>query len=133
MIDSFTLADVRDWIRTLGVGLHFYVGKINNKQEQSVGVYERPSYTAPDISSGGLDTTKTMSMQVSLLIHWNKNSMETDQAARELYGPQLKIRCDIEELEKVMDKYLEWYQPMFRPFLKDRILDVMILQMKKYF
>ena len=54
-------------------------------------------------------------------------------AARELYGPQLKIRCDLEEIGKVMDKYLEWYQPMFRPFLKERVMDVLTLQMKKHF
>ena len=54
-------------------------------------------------------------------------------AARDLYGSQLKIRCDLEEIEKVMDKYLEWYQPMFRPFLKERVMDVLTLQMKKHF
>ena len=31
MIDSFTLADVRDWIRTLGVGLHFYIGRLTGR------------------------------------------------------------------------------------------------------
>ena len=54
-------------------------------------------------------------------------------AARELYGTQLKITCTADEISEVIEAYLEWYQPMFRPFLKDRILDVMILQMKKYF
>ena len=54
-------------------------------------------------------------------------------AARELYGTQLKITCSAGEIAEVIEAYLEWYQPMFRPFLKDRILDVMILQMKKYF
>lgn len=54
-------------------------------------------------------------------------------AARELYGMQLKITCTADEISEVIEAYLDWYQPMFRPFLKDRILDVMILQMKKYF
>ena len=54
-------------------------------------------------------------------------------AARELYGTQLKITCTADEISEVIEAYLEWYQPMFRSFLKDRILDVMILQMKKYF
>ena len=54
-------------------------------------------------------------------------------AARELYGTQLKITCTADEISEAIEAYLEWYQPMFRPFLKDRILDVMILQMKKYF
>ena len=54
-------------------------------------------------------------------------------AARELYGTQLKITCTADEISEVIEAYLDWYQPMFRPFLKDRVLDVMILQMKKYF
>ena len=54
-------------------------------------------------------------------------------AARELYGTQLKITCSAGEIAEAIEAYLEWYQPMFRPFLKERILDVMILQMKKYF
>ena len=54
-------------------------------------------------------------------------------AARDLYGTQLKITCSAGEIAEVIEAYLEWYQPMFTPFLKDRILDVMILQMKKYF
>ena len=54
-------------------------------------------------------------------------------AARDLYGAQLKIVCSAAEVSKIAEKYLDWYQPMFRPFLKDRIVDVVLLQMKKYF
>ena len=53
--------------------------------------------------------------------------------ARDLYGAQLKIVCSAAEVSKIAEKYLDWYQPMFRPFLKDRIVDVVLLQMKKYF
>ena len=53
--------------------------------------------------------------------------------ARDLYGAQLKIGCIAAEVSKIAEKYLDWYQPMFRPFLKDRIVDVVLLQMKKYF
>lgn len=90
MIDSFTLADVRDWIRTLGVGEHFYIGKIDSSKDKSVGVYERPSYGPADISLGGFDSTKTEMMQISLLIHWNKNARETDENARALYNSLLQ-------------------------------------------
>lgn len=53
--------------------------------------------------------------------------------ARDLYGAQLKIVCSAAEVSEIAEKYLDWYQPMFRPFLKDRIVDVVLLQMKKYF
>lgn len=54
-------------------------------------------------------------------------------AARELYGSQLNIVCDATAISEIVDKYLEWYQPMFRPFLKERIMEVILLQKKKYF
>ena len=54
-------------------------------------------------------------------------------AARDLYGAQLKIVSVQQKFQKIAEKYLDWYQPMFRPFLKDRIVDVVLLQMKKYF
>lgn len=54
-------------------------------------------------------------------------------AARDLYGAQLKIVCSAAEVSEIAEKYLDWYQPMFRPFLKERIVDVVLLQMKKYF
>ena len=54
-------------------------------------------------------------------------------AARDLYGAHLKIACSAAEISEIVEKYLDWYQPMFRPFLKDRIVDVVLLQMKKYF
>ena len=54
-------------------------------------------------------------------------------AARDLYGAQLKIACSAAEISEIAEKCLDWYQPMFRPFLKDRIVDVVLLQTKKYF
>lgn len=35
------LADIRDWVKTLSVGDHFYIGKVESKKERSVGVYQR--------------------------------------------------------------------------------------------
>ena len=35
------LADIKDWIKTLGVGDRFYIGKLENKKERSIGVYQR--------------------------------------------------------------------------------------------
>ena len=54
-------------------------------------------------------------------------------AARGLYGSQLEIHCTADQVAEAIEKHLEWYQPMFRPFLKDRVMDVVMLQMKKYF
>lgn len=54
-------------------------------------------------------------------------------ASRKIYGEQLKIDCSAEDVEEIAEKYLEWYQPMFRDFLRERVAAVVELQMKKYF
>lgn len=79
------LSDIKDWIKTLGIGENFYTGKLDNKKEKSIGIYQRPSYGKAEIAIGGLKNTKTRSKQISILIHWSKYSGETERAAQRLY------------------------------------------------
>ena len=86
------LEDVRDWIKAFGVGEHFYIGKLDNKKEKSIGVYQRGDYGGAQVAIGGLDSTKTQSKQISLLIHWNNNAKETENMAQFLYNKLLCCR-----------------------------------------
>lgn len=87
-----TLAEVRNWIKTLGVGEYFYIGKLDNKKEKSIGVYQRKPSGKADIAIGGLKSTKTAIKQVSVLIHWNKYVDESEDAAQELYDKLLRVK-----------------------------------------
>lgn len=81
-----TLAEVRDWLKTMSTAEHFYIGKLDAKQDKSLGVYSRAATgQAPDIPLGGLSCAKTAVKQVSLLLHWNQNAKETDAAAQTLF------------------------------------------------
>lgn len=82
-----TLEIVKDWLKTLTpVFAHYYVGKLDTKYEDSLGVYNlKRSSGAPDIALGGLSATLTMRKQVSLLIHGSKNNVQTEKKAIELY------------------------------------------------
>lgn len=84
------LAEVRDWVKTLGVGEHFYIGKLDNKQKKSVGIYQRRPSGNANIALGGLDNTKTEQKQVSILIHWTKYANEAEEAAQRLYDKILQ-------------------------------------------
>ncbi|MCI6467450.1 MAG: minor capsid protein [Faecalicatena sp.] len=85
------LADIRDWVETLGIGKNFYIGKLDNKKEKSVGIYQRRPSGNPDIALGGMDNTKTATKQVSILIHWNKYANETEEVAQALYDKFLNV------------------------------------------
>ena len=115
------LADIKDWLKKLDaisvsdiqkmsvkelndltlkqlskdsciIADHFYIGKLDNKKEKSIGVYQLERSSAPGVAIGGLDTTKTMEKSVSILIHWNNNAKETELKAMELYSKFLCLR-----------------------------------------
>ncbi len=76
-----TLADVRDWLKSFGFAEHYYIGKLDNKEQKSIGVYQRKETGTPRITIGGLDNTRYDMKRISVLLHWNQNARETEEAA----------------------------------------------------
>ena len=70
---------------------HFYIGKLDNKKQKSIGVYQLQT-TNPNIAVGGLKNTKCKEKTVSILIHWNNNADETEVKALELYYKFMNAR-----------------------------------------
>lgn len=81
------LKDVRQYIAGLGIAAdsNVYIGKLDNKKQKSIGVYNRKRDGRPNISLGGLDCTTYGIKAVSLLVHWTKSQPEAEAAANELY------------------------------------------------
>ena len=86
-----SLADVRDWIKTFGVGEHFYIGKLDGKKEKSVGIYQRKTSGSPMIPIGGMDNKKYEVKPVSILLHWTKNARETEEASFDMFNKLLGV------------------------------------------
>lgn len=83
MWTMITLSNIRDWLKFYSNAEHFYVGKIDNKQDKSIGVYSLKRSGSP-VTAIGAESTYDI-MGVSLLIHWNNNASETEIEARQLY------------------------------------------------
>lgn len=81
-----TLADVRDWLKTVAVAENYYIGRLDNKQEKSLGVYNLARRGAPVMALGGQSCSSYDVKDVSLLLHWNKNARETEEAAHKLWN-----------------------------------------------
>ncbi|MDF2610043.1 MAG: hypothetical protein K0R92_1517 [Lachnospiraceae bacterium] len=79
------LEDVRDFISGLAVVTddHVYMGKMDNKKEKSIGVYQLKQARAPIVGIGDTGTYKVK--PVSVLVHWNKSARETEREAWKLY------------------------------------------------
>lgn len=73
------LADVRDYIKTLKLAEHYYIGKLDSKKDKSIGVYQRQNSYKPRICIGS--TSSFERKPISVLVHWNKNARETEEQA----------------------------------------------------
>ncbi|HGF7655209.1 MAG: minor capsid protein [Streptococcus mitis] len=81
-----TLAEVRDWIKTFNAANNYYIGKLDNKQENSIGIYQRKTIDGPRVAIGGRSLASYEVKSISILIHWNKNANETEKRAQYLYN-----------------------------------------------
>lgn len=79
-----TLAEVRDYLKTVAEAKSYYIGRRDGKQEKSLGVYalRRPGFP---VAVGGKEATLCGMKAVSLLLHWTANANETERAAQTLY------------------------------------------------
>lgn len=84
------LSDVRDWVKTLNVAENYYIGRLDAKQEKSIGVYNLARRGAPVMAIGGAEQTSYDVKSVSLLLHWNRNARETEAAAHVLWNRLLR-------------------------------------------
>ncbi|MCB7320779.1 minor capsid protein [Lacrimispora sp. 210928-DFI.3.58] len=82
-----TLKDIRQYISGLEIAAdcNVYIGKLDNKKQKSIGVYNRKTDGPVQIALGGLGRTSYGTRPISLLVHWNKSVSETEEAAYELY------------------------------------------------
>lgn len=81
------LSDVRDFIGTLGIADddNVYSGKMADKCEKSIGVYNLKRSRPPNIPIGGLSNRSFGVRAVSLLIHWSRSQRETERTAQSLW------------------------------------------------
>lgn len=80
-----TSENVLSWLKTLPVKAdNYYCGVLDKKKDKSFGVYNL-SRRASETAIGGRDPTKTRSHGVSVLVHWNASTRQTQNAAIALY------------------------------------------------
>lgn len=79
------LSDVRDYIDSLELADHVYMGKMPDKQDKSIGVYNSKHEHAYRTAIGGPALESYGTKCVTFLVHWNKSPRETEEAAIALF------------------------------------------------
>ena len=86
-----TLANIRDWLKSFGLFDNYYIGRLDTKKKNSLGVYNLQDTGRREVI-GGLK--KYEKKGVSLLIHGDTNKVKTEQKAFELYNALESIGDD---------------------------------------
>ena len=88
------LSQVRDYIASLEIEEddHCYSGKLPYKEEKSIGVYNLKRSRNARIIIGGRKNASFAIKSISLLIHWNKNQIQTEEAALRLQECLMECR-----------------------------------------
>ncbi len=103
-----TLAEVRDWLKTLNVAENYYIGRLDNKKEKALGVYDLGLRGAPVTAIGGAACSSYDVKNVSLLLHWNKNAKETEAAARVLWNRVFEAG----DITLASNSHIQFIQPL---------------------
>lgn len=78
------LYEVKDWLKTFGIAKHYYIGAREQKEDKSIGVYDRSDKSPEFKAAGGRDLTTVHTCKVNILLHWEQNARTTIDAADEL-------------------------------------------------
>lgn len=110
-----TLKEIRQYISGLGIAedVHVYIGKLDSKKQKSIGIYHRKADGPAQIALGGLSCTSYGVRRISLLVHWNRDVSESEEAAQRLYQTLLRedsltvgdteIRCLLLQVPEPVD------------------------------
>lgn len=79
------LSDMRDYIASLKLADHVYMGKLPGKLDKSIGIYNSKHQRAYHTAIGGPILESYGMKYVTLLIHWNKSVRDTEKAATALF------------------------------------------------
>ena len=78
-----SLSGIRDWLKTFGLFDNYYIGRLDNKKKNSLGVYNLQDKGRREVI-GGLK--KYEKKGVSLLVHGDTNKANTEEKAWNLYN-----------------------------------------------
>lgn len=82
-----TLEAVREYVASLGIAKddNCYMGRMDGKKKESIGVYKLKRSGAPKIPIGGMENARYDVYPVSLLVHWDASPGRTEAAAVALF------------------------------------------------
>lgn len=101
------LSDIRDYIASLDMA-DVYMGKLDAKQEKSIGVYNSKHEHAYKTAIGGPALESYGTKYVTFLVHWNKSPCDTEKAATGLFNRLVRAREEV-----INNETIKFIQPLY--------------------
>lgn len=101
------LATFKDYLKTLDLADNYYIGKIDNTKLKTIGIYSQPGMRR--IEAIGKASSYDVA-GIRILVHWNKNARETEEAARNIFE-SIRYITDADISEEVHVNYLDLIEP----------------------
>lgn len=90
------LSDIKDFIKTLTIEPEgFSVGKINENLSKQIGIFDSDTKSDYKMAIGGLSHKVIKEKKFSILIHWDKNSKNTEIFANKLLSKLVTVNNTI--------------------------------------
>ncbi len=86
------LSDVRDYVKRLDLAERVYMGKLDAKEEKSIGVYNSKHSHPYKTAIGGAKFQSYGTKHVTFLVHWNESPRATESAAERLFQELAQTR-----------------------------------------
>lgn len=86
------LSDVLDYAESLNIADHVYMGKLDSKQDKSIGVYNSKHDHPYSTALGGPSCVSYGVKYVSFLVHWSRSPRDTEKAACDLFNALTQTR-----------------------------------------
>lgn len=79
------LSDILDYVESLGIADHVYMGKLDAKQDKSIGIYNSKHEHPYKTALGGPTMESYGAKYVTFLVHWDQSPRGTEKAACDLF------------------------------------------------
>lgn len=97
------LKDVNKWLKNLNTKFdNYYIGFLDKKKDKSLGVYNLKKEGKPIIAIGGIENTSYSVKRISLLVHYNNATNETEEIANNLFEDIMNSHPEMIGEHKVM-------------------------------
>ena len=128
-----TCDDVLSLIESFNLAEHYYIGKLDNKKDKSIGVYNGDKLPNR-VCLGGYENNLYDVQRFTILIHWNSNPNDTEIIANTLYE-KLSLIND----KNINNKYIYYISMLYNQSIDvstddngiyERVIDIEIYSRK---